>query len=109
MTQRMRDKYGEIFKLDGIPGRRRLVFLFDPYDCERVYRTEGPWPGRMSTETMQLYRKRREELYKGEYGLVVRFVPYTAKSYSIFLKPAYPFPSLVEKLLVNQCFAVHRS
>lgn len=72
MVDLLRQKYGDVVKLEGIPGRRRCVFLFDPNHCEKVYRTEGPWPYRISMETMQLYREKRKDIYKGEYGLVSR-------------------------------------
>ncbi|XP_046491941.1 cytochrome P450 CYP12A2-like [Neodiprion pinetum] len=70
MVDRLRKTYGDIVRLEGIPGRRRCVFLFDPNDCEKVYRTEGPWPSRISMETIKLYREQRHEVYKGESGLV---------------------------------------
>nr|ARN17940.1 cytochrome P450-17 [Cephus cinctus] len=65
----LKKQYGPIVKLDGIPHRRTVVFLFDPELSEKMYRTEGRWPTRIAMETMALYREERPELYKGNYGL----------------------------------------
>lgn len=73
MVNRLRENYGDIVRLEGIPGRRRCVFLFDANDCEIVYRTEGHWPWRIAMETIHLYRKRRNKA-KGGFGLVSVFV-----------------------------------
>lgn len=68
----LRKHYGDIVKLDGILGRRPVVFLFNPDHCEKMYRVEGPWPMRIAIETMASYRKRNSNIYKGKYGLVAR-------------------------------------
>ncbi|KAL0112643.1 hypothetical protein PUN28_012133 [Cardiocondyla obscurior] len=67
--QMLNDKYGDIVKLDKLGSRRPTVFLFSPELCEKMYRVEGVWPVRMSMETMHYYRKNREHIYNGQYGL----------------------------------------
>ncbi|XP_015120970.1 cytochrome P450 CYP12A2 [Diachasma alloeum] len=62
--------YGNIVKLEGIPGRRAAVFLFNAEDCEKMYRLEGPRPMRVAIQTMASYRQRNSHLYKDKYGLV---------------------------------------
>jgi hypothetical protein len=32
----MHEKYGNILKITGIPGRKNIVILFDPDDIEKV-------------------------------------------------------------------------
>lgn len=70
----MRDQYGDIVKLDKIGTRRSLIFLFTPELCEKMYRMEGAWPMRIAMETLHLYRKNREDIYNGQYGLATRSV-----------------------------------
>ncbi|XP_011686066.1 PREDICTED: cytochrome P450 CYP12A2-like [Wasmannia auropunctata] len=65
----MHDQYGDIVKLDQIGFRRSLIFLFSPELCEKMYRMEGTWPQRIAMETLHYYRKNREHIYNGQYGL----------------------------------------
>lgn len=70
----MRDQYGDIVKLDKIGTRRSTIFLFTPELCEKMYRMEGTWPVRIAMETLHHYRKNREHIYNGQYGLATRSV-----------------------------------
>ncbi|KAH0545616.1 cytochrome P450 CYP12A2-like [Cotesia glomerata] len=63
-------QYGKIVKLEGVFGRRPSVFLYDPEQCEKMYRVEGAWPLRIAIETMCTYRERNSKVYKGKLGLV---------------------------------------
>ncbi|XP_057319460.1 cytochrome P450 CYP12A2-like isoform X2 [Microplitis mediator] len=63
-------QYGNIVKLSGVFGRRPSVFLYDPEQCEKMYRLEGVWPMRIAIETMCKYRERNSKVYKGKLGLV---------------------------------------
>ncbi|XP_020291046.1 cytochrome P450 CYP12A2-like [Pseudomyrmex gracilis] len=67
----LRKNYGDIVKMDGLLNRRPCVFLFSPELCENMYRTDGPWPMRISLESLLCYRKNREHIYRGQYGLAV--------------------------------------
>ncbi|XP_015600793.1 cytochrome P450 CYP12A2 [Cephus cinctus] len=66
----LKKQYGPIVKLDGIPNRRTVVFLFDPELSEKMYRMEGRWPSRIAIESMALYREERPEMFQGNYGLI---------------------------------------
>lgn len=70
----LRDQYGDIVKLDKIGMRRSTIFLFTPELCEKMYRMESPWPMRIAMETLHHYRKNRENIYNGQYGLATRSV-----------------------------------
>ncbi|XP_046751899.1 cytochrome P450 CYP12A2-like [Diprion similis] len=70
LIKQLRQMYGDVVKLEGIPGRRRCVFFFNPEDAEKIYRTEGSWPSRITAGPLKLYRQRKEGVFKGEYGLL---------------------------------------
>lgn len=70
----LRNQYGDIVKLDGILGKRPAVFLYDPEQCEKMYRIEGTWPMRIAIETMKYYRDRNPQIFKGKMGLVSRYL-----------------------------------
>lgn len=70
----LRDKYGDVVKLEGILGRRPCVFLFSPELCEKMYRVQGVWPMRIAMETLHHYRMKRENIYEQQYGLATRLV-----------------------------------
>ncbi|XP_049812226.1 probable cytochrome P450 301a1, mitochondrial [Schistocerca nitens] len=64
LVYHIREKYGDIAKLDGMPGRPPLVFLYNANDIEKVYRNEGPRPVRDSIKSLQFYREvTRKDLF----------------------------------------------
>lgn len=65
----LRDEYGDIVKMDGLPNQRKTIFVFSSEIIEKIYRTEGPWPQRIALEALHYYRKNRDWIYKGTYGL----------------------------------------
>ncbi|XP_011686055.1 PREDICTED: cytochrome P450 CYP12A2-like [Wasmannia auropunctata] len=65
----LRDEYGDIVKLDKIGFRRPTILLFSPELCKKMYRVEGKWPVRITMETLHYYRKNREHIYNGQYGI----------------------------------------
>ncbi|GAB0089670.1 hypothetical protein DMENIID0001_042490 [Sergentomyia squamirostris] len=50
-------KYGGIFKIPGMFGKKDSVVVNDPKDFEIVYRNEGQYPVRRTLETMEYCRK----------------------------------------------------
>lgn len=64
-----RDNFGDMVKLEGLPGRRPCVFLFNPQLCHMMHRLEGNWPMRIAMESLHHYRMSRPELYGGQVGL----------------------------------------
>ncbi|GAB1867131.1 Probable cytochrome P450 49a1 [Camponotus japonicus] len=65
----LRDRYGDIVKLDSLMNRRSCILLFSPELCEKMYRMEGKWPMRIGMESLHYYRKNREDVYGKQYGL----------------------------------------
>lgn len=57
MHKALKDQYGDLVKLPGMLGRKEIVVAFDPVIFEKVFRTEGIWPGRRGLETFVHYRK----------------------------------------------------
>lgn len=70
----LRDRYGDIVKLDGVMNRRACILLFSSELCEKMYRVEGIWPMRIGMECLHHYRKNREHIYDKQYGLATRSV-----------------------------------
>ncbi|KAG8338329.1 hypothetical protein J6590_005874 [Homalodisca vitripennis] len=50
-------KFGDIVKLDGIPGKGPLVFLSDPRDLAKVFHSEGEYPVRDAMQSTKYYRE----------------------------------------------------
>ncbi|OXU32057.1 hypothetical protein TSAR_002862 [Trichomalopsis sarcophagae] len=55
LLSRLRDEYGSIVRLEGLPNRRPCVFLYDVELCEKMYRFEGVWPSRVSIQCLHHY------------------------------------------------------
>jgi cytochrome P450 family 12 len=63
--------YGPISKITNIPGKRDLVFLYDPRDFETVFRNEGQWPLRPVMDSFPYYRNvTRKDIFQGVSGIV---------------------------------------
>ena len=69
----LREKYGDIVKLEGLIFRPSMIFLFNPEFCERMYRLEGPQPHRVAMDALHNYRQMNKQLFK-QPGLATRFV-----------------------------------
>ncbi|KAL6260930.1 hypothetical protein P5V15_008458 [Pogonomyrmex californicus] len=67
----MRDKYGDIVKLDKLAIGRTMIFLFAPELCEKLFRLDGQRPMRIAMHSLLYYRQNREHIWDGEYGLAV--------------------------------------
>ncbi|KAK2588906.1 hypothetical protein KPH14_001764 [Odynerus spinipes] len=67
--QMLREHFGDIVKMEGLPNKRKSVFLFSPTLIEKMYRTEGTWPMRIAMESLHYYRLNRDWIYHGKYGL----------------------------------------
>jgi len=74
LMRMLRDKYGDIVKIDGPVKQPPRIFLFSPELCQNMYQLQGKWPMRISLEPMHYYRKCREDIYAKQYGLVTRSV-----------------------------------
>lgn len=69
----LHDKYGNIVKFDGLK-EQPSIFLFCPELCKSMYRLQGKIPMRIAMEPLHNYRKSRDNIYKGQYGLTTRSV-----------------------------------
>jgi len=71
MNRRMREMYGDIYRMPGMMGKPNVVFTYNPEDFEVTYRNEGVWPIRIGLESFSYYRKvHRPDIFKGVAGLV---------------------------------------
>ncbi|KAG8226450.1 hypothetical protein J437_LFUL003442 [Ladona fulva] len=72
--QALMEKYGKIVRISKVPGRRDMVFLFDPKYFEEVFRKEGAYPDRDIMQCLIYYRKvTRKDKYEGVGGLLVGY------------------------------------
>ncbi|XP_014484538.1 PREDICTED: probable cytochrome P450 12b2, mitochondrial [Dinoponera quadriceps] len=65
----LRDEFGDVVKLEGLPGRLPGVFIFDPELCQTMQRLEGTWPVRIAMECLHHYRVNRPDIYGDQVGL----------------------------------------
>ncbi|KAH8240360.1 hypothetical protein KR038_005153, partial [Drosophila bunnanda] len=71
MNRRMREMYGDIYRMPGMMGKPNVVFTYNPQDFEVTYRNEGVWPLRIGLESFSYYRKvKRPDVFGGIGGLV---------------------------------------
>ncbi|SPP73511.1 probable cytochrome P450 12b2, mitochondrial [Drosophila guanche] len=71
MNRRLREMYGDIYRLPGLMGKADVVFTYNPEDFELTYRNEGVWPIRIGLESFSYYRKvKRPDVFGGIGGLV---------------------------------------
>ncbi|XP_037714155.1 probable cytochrome P450 12b2, mitochondrial [Drosophila subpulchrella] len=71
MNRRMREMYGDIYRVPGMMGKPNVVFTYNPDDFEVTYRNEGVWPIRIGLESFSYYRRvHRPDIFKGVAGLV---------------------------------------
>ncbi|XP_030378208.1 cytochrome P450 12b1, mitochondrial [Scaptodrosophila lebanonensis] len=71
LNRRMREWYGDIYRMPGMMGKPDVVFTYNPNDFEVTYRNEGLWPIRIGLESFTFYRKvHRPDVFGGIGGLV---------------------------------------
>nr|XP_044249025.1 probable cytochrome P450 12d1 proximal, mitochondrial [Drosophila takahashii] len=88
----MRNRYGDIFIMPGMFGRKDWVTTFSTKDIELVFRNEGIWPEREMFASFQYYRtKVRPDVYGTHPGLVASQAEAWGKTRSalnpIFMQP----------------------
>ncbi|KAH8321558.1 hypothetical protein KR074_008752, partial [Drosophila pseudoananassae] len=67
----MRKRYGDIFVIPGMFGRKDWVAIFNTKDIEMVFRNEGIWPRREALESLVYFRRHvRPDVYGEVEGLV---------------------------------------
>ncbi|KAH8321783.1 hypothetical protein KR067_000968, partial [Drosophila pandora] len=68
----MRNRYGDIFIIPGMFGRKDWVTTFSTKDIEMVFRNEGVWPKRDTFASFTYFRKHiRPDVYGESVGLVL--------------------------------------
>lgn len=80
LMRMLHDKYGNIVKFDRPTKERPHIFLFCPELCKNMYQLQGKWPMRVAMEPLHYYRKNREHIYNGQYGLTTRSVMIIGKN-----------------------------
>lgn len=70
--EKVREDFGNIVRFPGTLNRRDVIITFDPKDFEKVYRTEGPNPGRLQGfESLANFRQNyRQDIYEKTTGLL---------------------------------------
>ncbi|KAH8348640.1 hypothetical protein KR084_009331, partial [Drosophila pseudotakahashii] len=67
----MRNRYGDLFIMPGMFGRKDMVTTFSTKDIEMVFRNEGAWPQRDVFPSVTYYRTHlRKDFYGGNVGIV---------------------------------------
>lgn len=65
IQKKLRDEFGDFYRLPGILGQTTSVTTFDPRDVEYVHRNEGAYPYRRGLQTMQHFRENiRSDIYE---------------------------------------------
>uniref|UniRef100_A0A182M3X7 Cytochrome P450 n=1 Tax=Anopheles culicifacies TaxID=139723 RepID=A0A182M3X7_9DIPT len=68
---RLREDFGNLYRVPGVMGRPDVIMSFSPEDFEKIFRTEGQRPVRRSFDTMTYYRQQiRPEIFGDMGGLV---------------------------------------
>ncbi|XP_039309610.1 probable cytochrome P450 301a1, mitochondrial isoform X2 [Solenopsis invicta] len=70
LMRMLRNKYGNIVKLDGLTQVQPQIFLFCPELYKDMYQCQGKMPMRIAMEPLHRYRINRENIYGKQYGLV---------------------------------------
>lgn len=72
VQEELQKRYGNIVKLPGFLGKDDVVFVYEPEDMEKVYRTEGLYPKRRGLDSNTYYRAElRKDLFHKTSGLGV--------------------------------------
>lgn len=67
----MRKRYGDVYIMPGMFGRKDWVTTFNTKDIEMVFRNEGLWPRRDGLDSIVYFRKHvRTDVYGEVEGLV---------------------------------------
>uniref|UniRef100_A0A182K8E3 Cytochrome P450 n=1 Tax=Anopheles christyi TaxID=43041 RepID=A0A182K8E3_9DIPT len=104
---RWREDYGDLIRIKGMLGRPDIVLTFRPEDFEKVYRTEGAWPIRRSSETLAYYRQKvRPEVF-GELSGLITTQGETWQKVRTIVNPVMMQPKII-RLYVDQVDAVAR-
>ncbi|XP_043279339.1 cytochrome P450 CYP12A2-like [Venturia canescens] len=69
ILQMLRQDFGDIVRLEDIWTRSPTVYLFNVEDCEKMYRVEGPFPSRLTMETLKVHREMNASMFNGYLGL----------------------------------------
>lgn len=70
-TKKCREEYGDLFKLPGTFGVKGMVMSYNPDHYEKIMRTEGVWPFRRPTESLNYFRQHiRKDFYGDLHGLL---------------------------------------
>lgn len=66
-----RQMYGDLYKMPGMFGMKNILVSYNPYHFEKVLRTEGIWPIRRNSESINYFRNHiKKDFYKEIKGLL---------------------------------------
>ncbi|XP_050296553.1 cytochrome P450 CYP12A2-like [Anthonomus grandis grandis] len=91
LHKKLQQQYGKLAYLSGIPGKRPILFAYDPEDIEQTLRNEGPWPIRFGLPSFAYYRKYvRDDVFQGVGGVL-----------TVQGEEWFQFRSIVNKILMQ--------
>ncbi|BES90256.1 cytochrome P450 [Nesidiocoris tenuis] len=71
ISKNLYQKYGEIVKIEKLLGRADMVFLYDPAEIEKVFRSEDALPFRPSMPSLDYYKHvLRKDFFAGIGGVI---------------------------------------
>ncbi|XP_055539504.1 cytochrome P450 CYP12A2-like isoform X1 [Wyeomyia smithii] len=66
-----RKTYGDLLRMPAAFGRKEILLSFNPDDFQKLFRAEGPWPIRRTSDSLIYYRKKlRPDIFHGMGGLL---------------------------------------
>ncbi|XP_068145178.1 probable cytochrome P450 12d1 proximal, mitochondrial [Drosophila tropicalis] len=70
-AMKMRERYGDVFIMPGMFGRKDFVVTFNTKDIETIFRSEGIWPHREGLDSLIYFRTHvRPDVYGDSKGLI---------------------------------------
>lgn len=71
LSKNLWQQYGDVVKIEKILGRPDMVFLFDPDQIEKVFRSEDALPYRPSMPSLNYYKHVLRKDFFGDIGGVI--------------------------------------
>lgn len=70
IQREFKNRFGNLVKLPGMLGKNDVLFVYEPEDMEKIYRTEGQYPIRRGLDSINYYRRElRKDIFNKTGGL----------------------------------------
>lgn len=71
IQEELKNRYGNLVKMPGFLGKKDVLFVYEPEDFEKIFRTEGQYPIRRGFDSVTYYRTEiRKDLFNITGGLI---------------------------------------